>query len=117
MSKAVRLRSNIEYKVLLLEGNPQFENFYKEELIQFCKTARNILLEQRQENQQLKNDNAVMKAGLIQIRDEKLDLYKSVIDEILKCTKEHYVIDNPIKFKNDIQDIIYRANIKEDSDE
>lgn len=34
------------------------------------------------ENAQLKNDNAVMKAGLIEVKDEKLDLYKSVIDEV-----------------------------------
>lgn len=54
MSRAVKLRSNIEYKTMLLEGNPQFENFYKEELIDFCKVAKKIILEQSQENKQLK---------------------------------------------------------------
>ena len=32
---------------------------------------------------QLKNDNVVMKAGLIQMRDERLEQYKSVLDEII----------------------------------
>ena len=95
MSKAVRLRSNIEYKVLLLEGNPQFENFYKEELIQFCKTARNILLEQRQENQQLKEDYKVLRnlhsIGLNELNEtqQQRNLYKSVIDEVREYVKRY----------------------------
>lgn len=33
-------------------------------------------------NKQLKNDNAVMKAGLIQASNKQLDLYKEVIEEV-----------------------------------
>lgn len=54
MSRAVKLRSSIEYKTMLLEGDPQFENFYKEELIDFCKIAKKIILDQKKENDQLK---------------------------------------------------------------
>lgn len=65
--------------------------------------------ELQKENQQLKNDNAVMKAGLIQIRDERLEKYKSVLDEIreyiestdydyagAKCTLKDTVIGEKI---------------------
>jgi hypothetical protein len=50
-------------------------------------TYRNVELQQ--ENQQLKNDNAVMKANLIQIRDERLERYKSVLDEIRELINNH----------------------------
>ena len=45
----------------------------------------NGVLQLQQENSQLKNDNAVMKAGLIQIRDEENSQLKEVI-ETLKNT-------------------------------
>lgn len=48
---------------------------------------KNILLEQ--ENQQLRNDNAVMKANLIQVSDKQRDLYKSIIDEVREKLKGH----------------------------
>lgn len=47
----------------------------------------------QQENQQLKNDNAVMKAGLIQVSDKQRDLYKSVIEEVRERL-EYYLIGN-----------------------
>lgn len=40
MSKATRILNEHHIKQLILKGNPQYENFYKEELIEFCKISK-----------------------------------------------------------------------------
>ena len=40
MSKATRILNEYHIKELILRGNPQYENFYKEELIEFCKISK-----------------------------------------------------------------------------
>ena len=40
MSKATRILNEYQIKELILRGNPQYENFYKEELIEFCKISK-----------------------------------------------------------------------------
>lgn len=40
MSKATRILNEYHIKELILKGNPQYENFYKEELIEFCKISK-----------------------------------------------------------------------------
>lgn len=42
------------------------------------------------ENEQLKNDNAVMKAGLIQVKDEKLEQLQNNWNELKKWLEEEY---------------------------
>ena len=43
----------------------------------------------QQENKQLKNDNSLMKANLIQVSNKELDLYKEVIEEVREYMKEN----------------------------
>jgi hypothetical protein len=62
----------------------------------------------QQENKQLKNDNAVMKANLIQVSDKQRDLYKEVIEEVrdkLYCWGE--VLD--AKFQQEVLQILDKA--------
>lgn len=40
MTKAARILNEYHIKELMLKGNPQYENFYKEELIEFCKISK-----------------------------------------------------------------------------
>ena len=40
MTKATRILNEYHIKELILKGNPQYENFYKEELIEFCKISK-----------------------------------------------------------------------------
>lgn len=47
MTKATRVINKYHIKEMLLNGDPQFENFYKEELIQFCEVARELLKENK----------------------------------------------------------------------
>lgn len=54
MTKATRIINKYHIKEMLLNGNPQFENFYKEELIQFCEVARELLKQYQKENQELR---------------------------------------------------------------
>ena len=54
MTKATRIINKYHIKEMLLNGNPQFENFYKEELIQFCEVARELLKQYQKESQELK---------------------------------------------------------------
>lgn len=49
----------------------------------------NYTIELQKENKQLKNDNAVMKAGLIQASNKQLNLYKEVIEEVRKKINEY----------------------------
>ena len=51
MGKAVRMLNDYQIKALLLSNQEiQYENFYKEELIQFIKIARKILKELKGDN-------------------------------------------------------------------
>lgn len=81
---------------MVFTGKRNYNVFYANDFLEYC--YKYYCLDLKRENQQLKNDNAVMKAGLIQIRDEQLDLYKSVIDEI-DIYLEHYLIGN-MRFKD-----------------
>ena len=58
-----------------------------------------------QENQQLKEKYNIRSKAYNNILLENVHL-KSVLDEIRECVKGNYVIDNPVKFKNDIWDIL-----------
>lgn len=60
--------------------------------------------ELQQEIQRLKNDNAVMKAGLIKIRDEELELYKRVFEEI-----RNYIRNHPYKDLMPIELLVVRS--------
>ena len=54
-----------------------------------------IIEQLQQENQQLKNDNAVMKANLIQVSDKQRDLYKEVIEEVREyATNEMRIVND-----------------------
>lgn len=50
MTKATRIINKYHIKEMLLNGNPQFENFYKEDLIKFCEVARELIKENNQAN-------------------------------------------------------------------
>lgn len=43
MTRAVKLINYYDYKLMLLEGNPKYENFSKDQLISFCKIAQSLL--------------------------------------------------------------------------
>ena len=79
--------------------------------ISLCRDIENIL----DENQQLKNDNAVMKANLIQIRDERLERYKTVLDEIREYINKCCFIENGEKvvFQEDIEEILDKVKENE----
>ncbi len=59
MTKATRIINKYHIKEMLLNGNPQFENFYKEELVQFCEVAREMLKQYQKENQELKKKEKI----------------------------------------------------------
>ena len=40
MTKATRILNEYHIKELILNGNPQYDNFYKDELIEFCKISK-----------------------------------------------------------------------------
>lgn len=46
-----------------------------------------LIINLQKENRQLKNDNAVMIAGLIQVSNKQLDLYKEIIEEVREYLK------------------------------
>lgn len=60
MTKPVRMLNKYHIKEMLLHGNPQYENFYKEELIQFCKIAQEELKKSKNKQEKaieyIKND-------------------------------------------------------------
>ena len=55
MTKATRILNKYHIKNMLLSGKTQFENFYKEELIQFCKVAKAEIEQASKEKQELIN--------------------------------------------------------------
>lgn len=54
MTKAVKILNKYQIKDMLLTGKIQFENFYKEELIQICKVANEMIENLLIENQKQK---------------------------------------------------------------
>lgn len=84
MTKAARILNEYHIKELMLKGNPQYENFYKEELIEFCKISKH-------EIDRLNNIINELEKWLIET-DEKYwgdeDSYKIVLDK-LKELKEN----------------------------
>lgn len=91
MTKATRIINKYHIKEILLNGNPQFENFYKEELVQFCEVAREILKQYQKENQELKKQLEYLKREEYynQLRFER-DMLWDVVDngEVSKEDKE-----------------------------
>jgi hypothetical protein len=49
MTKATNIINYYSYKEMLINGNPQFENFRKDELINFCEIAKEIIQNQKKE--------------------------------------------------------------------
>lgn len=54
MTKAVKILNKYQIKEMLLTGKIQYENFYKEELIQICKAANEMIENLLIENQKQK---------------------------------------------------------------
>ena len=54
MTKAVKILNKYQIKDMLLTGNIQYENFYKEELIQICKVANEMIEKTLMQNQKQK---------------------------------------------------------------
>lgn len=87
------IRSQAEAIELLEQENKQLKDkleFYSG--LELDKTIDKTRLEYnklQQENKQLKNDNAVMKAGLIQASNKQLNLYKEVIEEVREYMKKN----------------------------
>lgn len=91
MTKATRIINKYHIKEMLLNGNPQFENFYKEELVQFCEVAREMLKQYQKENQELKKqrediNNFITKCGFVNV--EQLALAYIGLQEQLEEWKE-----------------------------
>lgn len=81
-----------KFDELELKLTDEDKDTYQWLLFGYNKCAR-LLNEKEQENKQLKNDNAVMKAGLIQASNKQLNLYKEVIEEVREYIK-YYLLDN-----------------------
>ena len=73
MAKATRIINKYHIKEMLLNGNPQFENFYKEELIQFCVVSRELIQELKKQIETLEKSNKQLIS--------KLDRYDAIVDE------------------------------------
>ena len=90
MSKATRILNKYEYKELLLNGNPQWENFYKDELIGFLEVAKELL----KENKQLKEDLRISKSNEETYSLEMQEITKilgldedTLFDDVKECVK------------------------------
>lgn len=69
MTKATRIINKYHIKEMLLNGNPQFENFYKEELIQFCEVAKELSKQYQREHQELNEELAIYKNVILANND------------------------------------------------
>lgn len=87
MTKATRIINKYHIKEMLLNGNPQFENFYKEELISFCEIAKKIIQNQQQENQELKKQLEDEEEWRIKIAKENSQNTKECLSLIEKNKK------------------------------
>ena len=56
MKRAVFLINKMEYREMLLNGNPQFENFRNNELIEFGKMSKEIINQFKENNKLILNE-------------------------------------------------------------
>lgn len=56
MKRAVFLINKMEYREMLLNGNPQFENFRNNELIEFGKMSKEIINQFKEKNKLILNE-------------------------------------------------------------
>lgn len=50
MTKATKILNDYHIREMLINGNPIFENFYKDELVKFCKISKEIINELLEKN-------------------------------------------------------------------
>lgn len=106
MTKATRIINKYHIKEILLNGNPQFENFYKEELIQFCEVAREMLKQYQKENQELKKQLEETDRKLFFTKNE-LDMREKTIDNKLIQQKEFIkYLEDMLDDENDIFSVV-----------
>lgn len=93
MSKA-RILNEYHIKELILRGNPQYENFYKEELIEFCKISK-------QEIDRLNNIIYELEKYIVEEIDDAQEELNTILqgndlDYKNECTKEFNCIRNAL---------------------
>ena len=74
MTKATRILNKYHIKNMLLSGKTQFENFYKEELIQFCKVATAEIEQASKEKQELIDYLKEQKKEYIELYNKSCDI-------------------------------------------
>ena len=93
MTKATRILNKYHIKNMLLSGETQFENFYKEELIQFCKVAKAEIEQASKEKQELMNylKNYKLTQEIKEQQKEFICGYeyamKEILSKLVKITK------------------------------
>ena len=90
MTKATRIINEYHIKEMLLNGNPQFENFYKEELISFCEIAKKIIQKQQKENKKYKE--VIAKAINILCEIDSCNMKKQYKEANLLVLKLKYIL-------------------------
>lgn len=98
---------------ILLERITILQNGFKSTVEELCEITEKYEKLQK-ENERLKEivENLTTmtvcgdKKQIKNTAQYKLEIYKSRIDKAIEYNKTHYVIDDPIKFKNDMNDIL-----------
>ena len=93
MTRAAQINSDLWLREMMInpKSNPQFENFYKEELIRFCKIAK-------QEINKLLEDKEKAKDYI-----KKYDIFKEFSFPLMKRDEENQVKSSiDYQFKNDL---------------
>lgn len=98
MTKAVKILNKYQIKDMLLTGKIQFENFYKEELIQICKVANEMIENLLIDNQKQKEvfnkirkfieENKRHEYRNGRINEYYLELNEKKLNELLNLLKE-----------------------------
>ena len=98
MTKAVKILNKYQIKDMLLTGNIQYENFYKEELIQICKVANEMIKKILMQNQKQKEvfnkirkfieENKRHEYRNGRINEYYLELNEKKLNELLNLLKE-----------------------------
>lgn len=98
MTKAVKILNKYQIKDMLLTGNIQYENFYKEELIQICKVANEMIEKTLMQNQKQKEvfnkirkfieENKRHEYRNGRINEYYLELNEKKLNELLNLLKE-----------------------------
>lgn len=106
MTKATRIINKYHIKEILLNGNPQFENFYKEELVQFCEVAREMLKQYQKENQELKKQVEEKENIACNWKDSCLENAGKI--EILENQQKEFIkyLKNMLDDENDIFSVV-----------